>query len=39
MHTLIKDMKKAGFETGKTGMYYSNGDCIVAEINILGENG
>ena len=32
MHTLIKEIKKAGFKTNNTSVKYSNGECVKAEI-------
>ncbi len=31
MHTLIGEMKKAGFKVGRTGLKYKNGEYVVAE--------
>ena len=31
MHTLIKEIKKAGFKTNNPSVVYKNGECIMAE--------
>ena len=31
MHTLLKEMKKAGFKTSKAHAFYKNGEYVVAE--------
>ena len=32
MHTLIKEIKKAGFKTNNTSVKYNNGECVKAEM-------
>ena len=35
MHTLLSEMKKAGFSVPKTHAKYRNGECIVAETRVV----